>query len=102
MQKSPLPHHQTSSTNTPYTMSSSASITPPQVEPPTTIKTKSSFSEIEQLVDPHHTSKNYSYIPPQLQIHQQTEPFVSPLTETNLNYHKSNVSKDDAYLFMQI
>ncbi|CAO3600378.1 unnamed protein product [Absidia cylindrospora] len=89
MQKSPLSHHQTSSTKTPYTMSSSASITPQQVEPSMTIKTKSSFSEIEQLVDPHHTSKNYSYGTSQLQLNKQTEPFVSPLTETNLNYHKS-------------
>ncbi|KAI8075226.1 hypothetical protein BC940DRAFT_287770 [Gongronella butleri] len=61
--------------------SASSSFTPLHVEPPTTKTQTSSFSEIE----PVNTFD--TFIPPQLHIHHES--FLSPLTETNLEYHKS-------------
>ncbi|CAO3584315.1 unnamed protein product [Absidia cylindrospora] len=93
MQNSPSLHHHHSFLQFPCSMSSSASFMPQQVEPPTTVQTKSSFSEIEpvhELPFYHLTlSEPSSFISPSLHTPRSIEPFISPLTETNLDYHKS-------------
>ncbi|KAI8084894.1 uncharacterized protein BX664DRAFT_360709 [Halteromyces radiatus] len=91
MQSTPSLHHSISLPLLPCSISSSFSHTTPPVEAPTTIKTKPSFSEIEQVQDDqdHLFTTSHSLMTAQLQIHKVTEPFVSPLTETNLDYHKS-------------
>ncbi|ORZ15586.1 hypothetical protein BCR42DRAFT_415496, partial [Absidia repens] len=93
MQNSPSLHHHHSFLQFPCSISSSASFMPQQVEPPTTVQTKSSFSEIEPIheIPLYHLtlSEPSSFISPSLHTSRSIEPFISPLTETNLDYHKS-------------
>ncbi|KAF7726940.1 hypothetical protein EC973_008236 [Apophysomyces ossiformis] len=82
------------------TLPTSASSTPPAVDPVIIHTTSSSFSEIEQ-VGPScsyrtiHSADPCGAVPPELLlIPSRIEPFISPLTETNLKYHTGTLPSD--------